>query len=174
MLRVGCSGRSVTGACTPARNPSVADHIREAFFPSARDLFGARGPSRVGPLGVREQPGLSALGLACGGGPHSTFCLEFGAGGSFGWIVRLVDAQYESPERTDSSARMPVPSRPSRASDIDFGQCRSSHDSGSRKVPTTKRRRSAMPTDLREKRSRSGGGGGGGADLKDHCQRSNL
>jgi AAA ATPase-like protein len=51
-----------------------------------------------GPLGFREQPGLCAPGLARGGGPHSTFCLEFGAGGIFGWIGRLVDAQYESPE----------------------------------------------------------------------------
>jgi DNA-binding winged helix-turn-helix (wHTH) protein len=51
-----------------------------------------------GPLGFREQPGLSAPGLARGGGAHSTFCLEFGPGGIFGWIGRLVDAQYESPE----------------------------------------------------------------------------
>ena len=51
-----------------------------------------------GPLGFRELPGLSAAGLARGGGPHSTYCLEFGAGGIFGWIGRLVDAQYEAPE----------------------------------------------------------------------------
>jgi GNAT superfamily N-acetyltransferase len=51
-----------------------------------------------GPLGFREQPALSAAGLARGGGAHSTFCLEFGVGGIFGWIGRLVDAQYESPE----------------------------------------------------------------------------
>jgi hypothetical protein len=51
-----------------------------------------------GPLGFREQPDLSVSGLARGGGPHSTFCLEFGPGGIFGWIGRLVDAQYESPE----------------------------------------------------------------------------
>jgi hypothetical protein len=50
-----------------------------------------------GPLGFREQPGLTAPGLARDGGPHSTYCLEFGAGGIFGWIGRLVDAQYESP-----------------------------------------------------------------------------
>jgi hypothetical protein len=52
----------------------------------------------LAPLGFREQPELSAPGLARGGGPHSTFCLEFGAGGIFGWIGRLVDAQYESPQ----------------------------------------------------------------------------
>jgi hypothetical protein len=53
-----------------------------------------------GPLGFREQPELFAPGLARGGGPHSTFCLEFGAGGIFGWIGRLVDAQYESPSES--------------------------------------------------------------------------
>jgi hypothetical protein len=53
-----------------------------------------------GPLGFREQPGLSVPGLARDGGPHSTFCLEFGAGGIFGWIGRLVDAQYESPSES--------------------------------------------------------------------------
>lgn len=51
-----------------------------------------------GPLGFREQPGLAAPGLARSGGPHFTFYLDFGAGGIFGWIGRLVDAQYESPE----------------------------------------------------------------------------
>ncbi|HSU39035.1 MAG TPA: winged helix-turn-helix domain-containing protein, partial [Polyangiaceae bacterium] len=56
------------------------------------------------PLGFREQPGLTAAGLARGGGPHSTFCLEFGAGGIFGWIGRLVDAQYESPNPLDASS----------------------------------------------------------------------
>ncbi|HYQ15811.1 MAG TPA: ATP-binding protein, partial [Polyangiaceae bacterium] len=30
------------------------------------------------PLGFREQPHLSSAGLARGGGPHSTFCLDFG------------------------------------------------------------------------------------------------
>lgn len=54
------------------------------------------------PLGFEEQPTLSAPGLARDGGPHSTFCLEFGSGGIFGWIGRLVDAQYESPEPSDS------------------------------------------------------------------------
>jgi hypothetical protein len=71
-----------------------------------------------GPLGFREQPGLSAPGLARGGGPHSTFCLEFGAGGIFGWIGRLVDAQYESPSEStqslaDSRAAEPDPGRSS-------------------------------------------------------------
>jgi hypothetical protein len=56
------------------------------------------------PLGFREQPDLSAPGFARGGGPHSTFCLEFGAGGIFGWIGRLVDAQYEAPELLDGSS----------------------------------------------------------------------
>ena len=41
--------------------------------------------------------------MARGGGPHSTFCLEFGAGGIFGWIGRLVDAQYESPDSVNIS-----------------------------------------------------------------------
>jgi hypothetical protein len=62
-----------------------------------------------GPLGFREQPGLSAPGLARDGGPHSTFCLEFGAGGIFGWIGRLVDAQYEAPEPLDGSATTAEP-----------------------------------------------------------------
>jgi Transcriptional regulatory protein, C terminal len=56
-----------------------------------------------GPLGFQEQPELSAQGLARDGGPHSTACLEFGAGGIFGWIGRLVDAQYESPELLERS-----------------------------------------------------------------------
>jgi hypothetical protein len=60
-----------------------------------------------GPLGFREQPSLSAPGLALGGGPHTTFCLEFGAGGIFGWIGRLVDAQYESPEPLEASSSPP-------------------------------------------------------------------
>src|SRR6478736_909750 len=55
------------------------------------------------PLGFQEQPELSVPGLARGGGPHSTYCLEFGSGGIFGWIGRLVDAQYESPQSFDSS-----------------------------------------------------------------------
>jgi len=74
-----------------------------------------------GPLGFREQPGLSAPGLACGGGPHSTFCLEFGAGGIFGWIGRLVDAQYESPfespEPLDGSSA-PAEPAPGRSSGL--------------------------------------------------------
>lgn len=51
-----------------------------------------------GPLGFREQPELCVPGLVRGGGAVSTFCLEFGAGGIFGWVGRLVDAQYEAPE----------------------------------------------------------------------------
>ncbi|HWA73813.1 MAG TPA: winged helix-turn-helix domain-containing protein [Polyangiaceae bacterium] len=57
-----------------------------------------------GPLGFREQLGLVGPGLGLGGRPHSTFCLDFGAGGIFGWIGRLVDAQYESPEGLDTSS----------------------------------------------------------------------
>jgi len=49
--------------------------------------------------------------LARDGGPHSTFCLEFGAGGIFGWIGRLVDAQYEPLD--DSRAVQPDPGRSS-------------------------------------------------------------
>lgn len=60
-----------------------------------------------GPLGFREHPELSAPGLAAGGGPHRTFCLEFGPGGIFGWIGRLVDAQYESPEPREASSAPP-------------------------------------------------------------------
>jgi hypothetical protein len=62
------------------------------------------------PLGFRALPDLSAAGLAREGGPHSTFCLEFGAGGIFGWIGRLVDAQYESPQPPpDDSSTPDVP-----------------------------------------------------------------
>jgi hypothetical protein len=71
-----------------------------------------------GPLGFREQPGLSAPGLARGGGPHSTFCLEFGAGGIFGWIGRLVDAQYESPEPTTEGSSTPAESNPGLGSGL--------------------------------------------------------
>lgn len=68
------------------------------------------------PLGFREQPDLSAPGLATGGGPHSTFCLEFGAGGIFGWIGRLVDAQYESPlESTPLLAGSSASAEPDRS-----------------------------------------------------------
>lgn len=56
-----------------------------------------------GPLGFRDQPQLSVPGLARTGGPHSTSCLEFGNGGIFGWIRRLVDAQYEAPDPQDGS-----------------------------------------------------------------------
>jgi hypothetical protein len=62
-----------------------------------------------GPLGFREQPGLSAPRLGRGGGAHSTYCLEFGAGGIFGWIGRLVDAQYEAPEPLDDATVPPEP-----------------------------------------------------------------
>jgi hypothetical protein len=65
-----------------------------------------------GPLGFREQPGLSVPGLGRSGGPHSTFCLEFGAGGIFGWIGRLVDAQYESPDPLADSNTPPARESP--------------------------------------------------------------
>jgi hypothetical protein len=61
-----------------------------------------------GPLGFREQSQLSAPGLARDGGSHTTFCLEFGAGGIFGWIGRLVDAQYEAPDASEA-ATTPAP-----------------------------------------------------------------
>lgn len=48
-------------------------------------------------LGFRPQPTLFAEGFARGGGPHTTFTLDFGEGGIFAWIGRLVDAQYEQP-----------------------------------------------------------------------------
>jgi hypothetical protein len=62
-----------------------------------------------GPLGFREQPGLSVPGLGQSGRAHATYCLEFGAGGIFGWIGRLVDAQYEAVEPDDDSALAPAP-----------------------------------------------------------------
>jgi hypothetical protein len=75
--------------------------------------------TETGPF--REQPGLSVPGLAAGGGPHSTFCLEFGAGGIFGWIGRLVDAQYESPSGSTQpldGARAPTEPDPWRGSGL--------------------------------------------------------
>jgi hypothetical protein len=73
-----------------------------------------------GPLGFREQPGLASAGLARNGGPHSTFCLDFGAGGIFGWIGRLLDAQYESPEWPEATSRPAAP-EPGLASEPRFG-----------------------------------------------------
>jgi hypothetical protein len=75
------------------------------------------------PLGFREQPELSAPGLALGGGPHRTFCLEFGAGGIFGWIGRLVDAEYESPEPPDGTSP-PVEPAPSDRSGLYLDEAR--------------------------------------------------
>jgi hypothetical protein len=72
----------------------------------------------LGPLGFREEPGLSAPGLARDGGPHSTFCLEFGAGGIFGWIGRLVDAQYESPQPPLDASTTPDEPDPGGASGL--------------------------------------------------------
>jgi len=84
--------------------------------PRAERLYAAASDPRNhpewGPLGFREQPELSVQGLALGGGPHSTFCLEFGAGGIFGWIGRLVDAQYESPDPPEGSSAPPPPLDP--------------------------------------------------------------
>jgi hypothetical protein len=79
--------------------------------PSTTRLYAATsdpsGHPEWGPLGFREQPELSVPGLARGGGTHSTYCLEFGAGGIFGWIGRLVDAQYDSPEPLAGSSTRP-------------------------------------------------------------------
>ncbi len=55
-------------------------------------------------LGFQECPALTAAGLARDGAPHITVCLEFGSGGIFGWIGRLVDAQYAPPHLTSESA----------------------------------------------------------------------
>jgi len=81
--------------------------------PSTTRLYGAKSNAsdhpEWGPLGFLELPQLSAPGLAREGGPHSTSCLEFGAGGIFGWIGRLIDAQYESPEPLDGPSAPTAP-----------------------------------------------------------------
>jgi hypothetical protein len=87
---------------TYIENPRTTRLYKATSDPDAHPELGA--------LGFREQRGLSAPGLARGGGPHSTFCLEFGTGGIFGWIGRLVDAQYESPQpRLDASSTPEAP-----------------------------------------------------------------
>lgn len=70
-----------------------------------------------GPLGFQERPGMIGPGLARDGGPHSTFCLDFGPGGIFGWIGRLVDAQYEPPAELAVS-RAPAKPDPSHGSGL--------------------------------------------------------
>ncbi len=89
--------------------------LKRAYVENPRTtrLYAARSEPSAhpewGPLGFQDQPQLSAPGLAQGGGPHSTACLEFGAGGIFGWIGRLVDAQYESPEPLERSLPLAEP-----------------------------------------------------------------
>ena len=95
--------------------------LKRAYIENPRTtlLYAARSDPSAhpewGPLGFQDQPALSAPGLARGGGAHSTACLEFGAGGIFGWIGRLVDAQYESPEPLERSLPPALPD-PSQSS----------------------------------------------------------
>jgi hypothetical protein len=81
--------------------------------PRTTRLYAARSDPNAhpewGPLGFQAQPELSATGLAIDGGTHSTACLEFGAGGIFGWIGRLVDAQYQLPAELDGSLSPALP-----------------------------------------------------------------
>jgi hypothetical protein len=88
-----------------------------------------------GPLGFRELPRLSVPGLALGAGAHSTFCLDFGPGGIFGWISRLVDAQYESPELLEASSMKPRNAGRGRGLHLDEDLCRLAVDGA--EVPLT-------------------------------------